>query len=129
MDKKAKKILFNTYWSSRGWKMGEERQITPEDFAYTKEKGLMFDPITISHDECVKRLVELAESISLEQAAKGFLCSLSTRRLDWRSAVSSYSIAYSMMEHTYTPVEVGHFYENGVAVRATYTCLVLNVKI
>ena len=35
---------------------------------------------------------------------------------------ASYSIAYSMMEHTYTPVEVGHFYENGVAVRATYTC-------
>ncbi len=122
MDKKAKKILFNTYWSSNGWKMGEERQITPDDFAYAKEKGLMFDPITISHDECVKRLVKLAGSISKEQVAKGFLCSLSTRRLDWRSAVSSYGIANSIIEHTYTPVETGHFYENGVALRATYTC-------
>ena len=96
MDKKAKKILFQTYWSSKGWKMDEERQTSPEDFAYAKEKGVMFDPITISHDECVKRLVELAKSVSMEQVAKGFLCSLSTRRLDWRSAVSSYETACSL---------------------------------
>ena len=24
MDKKAKKILFQTYWTSKGWKMGED---------------------------------------------------------------------------------------------------------
>ncbi len=122
MDKKAKKILFQTYWSSKGWKMDEERQTTPEDFAYAKEKGVMFEPITITHDECVKRLVELAKSVSMEQVAKGFLCSLSTRRLDWRSAVSSYETACSLTEHKYTPVESGHFYEDGGVVGTTYTC-------
>lgn len=45
MDKKAKKILFSTYWSSNGWKMENERYTSPEDFAYAKEKGLMFEPI------------------------------------------------------------------------------------
>lgn len=122
MDKKAKKILFNTFWSSKGWKMDEERQITPEDFAYAKEKGLMFDPITISHDECVERIVELAGLITMEQVAKAFLSSLSTRRLDWRSAVSSYSITKLFTKHKYTPVESGCFYEDGVVVHVSHTC-------
>ncbi len=122
MDKKAKKILFNTFWSSKGWKMDEERQITPEDFAYAKEKGLMFDQITISHDECVERIVELAGLITMEQVAKAFLSSLSTRRLDWCSAVSSYSIAKLFTKHKYTPVESGCFYEDGVVVHVSHTC-------
>ena len=105
MDNKAKKILFHTYWSGKGWKEGADRYTSPEDFAYAKEKGLMFDPITISHDECVKRVVNLANNITIEQVAKAFLCSLSTRRLDWRSAVSSYYIAKLFTVHKYTPVE------------------------
>ena len=87
MDKKAKKILFNTYWSSKGWKDYRTCYTSPEDFEYAKQKGLMFDRITISHDECVKRVVNLANTITQEQVAKAFLCSLSTRRLDWRSAL------------------------------------------
>ena len=82
MDKKAKKILFNTYWSSKGWKDESERCTSQEDFEYAKQKGLMFDRITISHDECVKKVVKLANSITQEQVAKAFLCSLSTRRLE-----------------------------------------------
>ncbi len=122
MDKKAKKILFNTYWSGKGWKMGAERYTSPEDFEYAKEKGLMFEPITISHDECVKRIVKLAETITMEQVAKGFLCSLSTRRLDWRSAVSSYYIAKLFTEHKYTAIESGRFYEDNEVVHISYTC-------
>lgn len=90
MDKKAKKILFNTYWSSNGWKMESERYTSPEDFAYAKEKGLMFEPITISHDECVKKIVRLANTITMEQVARAFMCSLSTRRLEWSSAYRLY---------------------------------------
>ena len=84
MDKKAKKILFNRYWAS-GWKPQNEIYTSPEDFAYAKEKGLMFDPITISHNDCIKRIVKLANTISIEKVVKAFLCSLSTRRLDWPS--------------------------------------------
>lgn len=91
MDQKAKNILFKTYWSSRGRK--DERFTPPDDFLYAKEKGVMFDPLTISHDDCVKKIIEIANTITLEQIAKAFLSSLSTRRLDWRSGISSYYIA------------------------------------
>lgn len=43
MDKKAKDILFKTYWSSAGWK--DDKFTAPDDFAYAKEKGLMFDMV------------------------------------------------------------------------------------
>ncbi len=122
MDNKAKKILFNTYWSSKGWKMDNERYTSPEDFAYAKEKGLMFEPITISHDECIKKIIEIANTITMEQVMKAFLCSLSARRLDWRSVVSSYYIAKLLTEHKYTPVESGHFYQDGKVVHTSYTC-------
>lgn len=45
MDKKAKNILMKTYWSASGWK--DEYTITPKDFTYAKEKGLMFDAVSI----------------------------------------------------------------------------------
>lgn len=43
MDKKAKDILFKTYWSSSGWK--DNKSTDPSDFVYAKSKGLMFDPL------------------------------------------------------------------------------------
>ena len=101
MDKKAKNILFSTYWSSKGWKSDYKTDL--EDFLYAKEKGLMFDPITISHDDCVKRILEIADTITLEQVSKAFLSSLSTRRLDWRSGISSYYTAKQIPLHHFAP--------------------------
>ena len=46
MDKKAKSILFKTYWTSQGWK--HEFETDPTDFDYAKSKGLMFDTISMS---------------------------------------------------------------------------------
>lgn len=123
MDKKAKDILFKTYWSSKGWKRDEERYTDPDDFAYAKEKGVMFDPITISHDDCVKRIIEIRDTITLEQVTKAFLSSLSTRRLDWRSGIASYYMAKNIIPHKYTPVESGHFYNmDGEIVHTSYIC-------
>lgn len=122
MDKKAKDILFKTYWSSKGWKLGKERTTLPEDLAYAKEKGLMFDPITISHDECVDRIVELAKKITMEQVTKAFLCSLSTRRLDWRSAVGSYYISKMFVKHSYTPIPYGGIIEDGKVISQSCYC-------
>lgn len=120
MDKKAKNILFQTYWSAKGWK--DKPCIDPDDFVYARKKGLMFDPFTISHDDCVNQIVELADSISSQQAAKAFLSSLSARRLDWRSGIASYYIAKLMTPHPYTPVESGRSYEDGKITAVSYTC-------
>lgn len=125
MDKKAKDILFKTYWSSGGWK--NKKYTAPEDFAYAKEKGVMFDPLTISHDDCVKRVIALADAITAEQAAGAFLSSLSTRRLDWRSAIASYSIAKLFTPHHYTSVEPGIKYIDGDG-RAVYCSICRKVR-
>jgi len=121
MDKKAKKILFQTYWKN-GWIDRKDRKTNPTAFAYAKEKGLMFEPLTISHDDCVKRIIEIASKIKIEEVAKAFLSSLSTRRLDWRSGIGSYFIAQLFIPHKYTPIISGHSYENGKIVHTAYTC-------
>lgn len=72
----------------------------------------MFDPITISHDDCINQIIEVVNSISTEQVVKAFLISLSTRRLDWRSGIASYYIAKLITLHRYTPVESGYSYKN-----------------
>ncbi len=33
MDKRALKILFDTYWSSSGWKDERQQKVSREDFA------------------------------------------------------------------------------------------------
>lgn len=42
VDKRAIKILFQTYWESTGWKSDAKRSIAPDDFAYAKSAGLIF---------------------------------------------------------------------------------------
>lgn len=119
MDKKAKQILFQTYWSSDGWK--DRRSIAFSDFAYAKEKGLMFDDLTISHDECVGQIVQLRDSISPESVAGAFLSSLSARRLDWRSGIASYHVAKRIPTHKFAPM-VSFFRVDGRVVPRPCTC-------
>jgi hypothetical protein len=121
LDKRAKNILFKTYWNSKGWNR-KDRNPSPEDFEYAKSKGLMFDPLSISHDECVKRIRDVFERTPKRKAAAAFLCSLSTRRLDWRSAIASYASADRLPLHIFSPYESGHFYENGEITHTVYSC-------
>lgn len=121
MDKKAKNILFQTYWKN-GWINNKDRKINSSDFFYAKEKGLMFDPLTISHDDCVERIIEIGNKITFEEVTKAFLSSLSTRRLDWRSGIGSYFLAKLFTPHKYKPVISGYSYEKGKIVRTAYTC-------
>jgi hypothetical protein len=91
MDKRALKILFDTYWSAKGWLRDDERKRTPpEAFEYAKGAGVMFDPLVIEHDEIVTRLFAARDALTLTQVANAFVASLSTRRLERRSALGSY---------------------------------------
>lgn len=124
MDKKAKNILFKTYWKN-GWIDEDERQTSPADFAYAKSKGLMFDRLTISHDECLNEIFQILPTITIEKVAKAFLSSLSSRRLDWRSGLASYFIAKQLTKHSYTPALSGTSYdEDGIINHDDDTCRV-----
>ncbi|MCL2678115.1 MAG: hypothetical protein FWE85_03575, partial [Clostridiales bacterium] len=122
MDKKAKNILFQTYWRNGCWVDQKNRRVDSADFLYAKNNGVMFDPLTISHDDCISHIVALSNKIPSDAVARTFLSSLSTRRLEWRSAVASWVCAKQIQPHIYTPVQSGHFYENGIIVRTSYTC-------
>lgn len=121
MDKKAKKILFSTYWKN-GWIDSKNRVLSKDDFAYAKSKGLMFDPFSISHDECIASIGRMVSEVTQKQIAKAFLSSLTSRRLDWRSPLASYSIGKNIPEHKYTPVISGTFYTDGKPTSYSYTC-------
>ena len=91
VDKKAKDILFKAYWTSAGWVNDGDRKTKPNDFDYAKSKGLMFDPFSISKAELVLRLAKLLNKISKEDISNAFLCSLTTKQFDLRSAIASYA--------------------------------------
>ena len=99
MDK-GLKILFNTYWGTGGWKPGT---ISKEDFSLAKEEGYMFDyPSVASHDETLTKIKEVSARIDKEEVANAFLYSLSTRRLEYRSALGSYWYAVAIPQHSCT---------------------------
>ncbi len=100
VDKKAKKVLLNTFWSPNGWKDRPDA-FAGEDFNYAKSKGLMFDPIIIKHDEMVEWLHELHLAITKEQVASAFLHSLSTKNVYLRSALSSWALTSRLSLHSY----------------------------
>lgn len=103
MDERALRILFDTYWSPRGWKSKPQQNVSPEDFTYAKAAGVMFDPLSLDHDEIVKRLIQARDSLDIQQVANAFLASLSTRRLNLRSALGSFAVFRHLPRHGRAP--------------------------
>jgi len=98
-DPKALKILFNTFWSSSGWKDGKNRTIPAEDFEHAKSAGLMFPSSSFTHDEIVAKAIHVAKAITPQHVADAFLSSLGSRQLQWRSALGSYAVLSLLPEH------------------------------
>ena len=91
------KILFNTYWDSKGWKDGT---VSEDDFNLAKSQGYMFDyPKVISHDDTLKKLKKVVKQINPNDIVNAFLYSLTTRKLEYRSAFGSYWYAISIPNH------------------------------
>ena len=106
MDK-GLKILLDTYWNAGGW---GNREPTAEDFERAKAEGYMFDPVgTLTHDETLQTLHALTEKIAPQDVANAFLYSLSTRKLQYRSALGSYYYALAIPEHTHDKSETCYF--------------------
>ncbi len=99
IDQRALKILHASYWSVSGWKREGERQPSAEDFAYAKSKGVMFDPAPAGHAQVVSRLHAAVRQLDRRKVADAFLASLSTRRLELRSALGSFAVFQQMPNH------------------------------
>jgi hypothetical protein len=102
-DSRALRILTEMYWSPSGWRNDPEAHVTPEDFSYAFEQGLLFEPRHLTHDEAVEEAIEAQGSVTARQVAMAFAYSLPTRRLDLRSALGSYAATIHLRSHAFTP--------------------------
>lgn len=93
------KILLDTFWSPSGWKPEPLRTLLPEDFAYAKSMGMMFDPVRLDHHQALNDLAGVIRKSDRRTVVDAFLASLSTRRLDWRSALGSYAVFQHLPLH------------------------------
>jgi hypothetical protein len=101
-DERAVKTLMRTYWSSAGWR--EDPTTAPDELAHAIEAGVMFqDTPTVAHDEIVSGVLDAVARVSARDVADAFLGSLTSRRLDLRSALGSYVIARHLEPHSFEP--------------------------
>ena len=106
MDK-GLKILYKMYWNSSGW---TKEEATAEDFAQAKAEGYLFDPSPIlTHDETLSALRKALTKLSPADVANAFLYSLSTRELQYRSALGSFYYALAIPEHTHPKQSACYF--------------------
>jgi hypothetical protein len=102
IDDRAKKILFDTYWTSKGWIDDHARKVpTVADRAHAKRHGMWFEPLAIGHDALLKQTKQLAKRIAWADVTGAFVASLSTRRLDLRSGIVSYADAIHRDTHRF----------------------------
>lgn len=107
MDK-GQKILLKLYKESVFEKSVLLTEQQRADFELAKSEGYMFvPPQPISHKETMKRLADVLSKISREDVANAFLYSLSTRRLEYRSALASYYYAIAVPKHENVPDSYG----------------------
>jgi hypothetical protein len=88
IDKKARRILFKTYWSSSGWKVPRDEP-DAADLAYAKAAGVMFDPERLTHRSAMERLLAARRLADESTAAEAFAASLTSREVHLRPALAS----------------------------------------
>ncbi len=101
-DKTALKTLFNTYWTSQGWRPSKDITTPRDDFEAAIEAGLMFDKKKHSHDSIIADALAGVRAVTASQVADAFVASLTSRRLDLRSALGSYAFLRHLPDHSCT---------------------------
>lgn len=96
-NRRAVKILFDTYWTPTGWRDGYSTP--PDDLEYAKSAGVMFDTVCLSHENIVERAFAAVRSVDRTRVADAFVASLSSRRLELRSALGSFAVMQHLPRH------------------------------
>ncbi len=99
----GKRILFAAYWNGGMW---SRKAPSAEAYEQAKAEGYMFEPAPMrTHDETLRDLQHVLGKISPEDVANAFLYSLSTRQLQYRSALGSYYYALAIPNHSHNALE------------------------
>ncbi len=94
-DKKAITLLKKYYLPYK-----TDGQLSEAETEDAVKSGVFVPPSDMTHDEIVAAVKELSRGISPESAAKGFLYSLSSGDMRYRSAISGLVWARALPEHT-----------------------------
>lgn len=99
----ALRPLMQTFWTSKGWRSSVALPAADVPAAAIRS-GVMFDqPRQLGHDGWVEAARAAAAAVSASEISAAFLVSLTTRRLDLRSALGSFAVARHLVAHRYTP--------------------------
>lgn len=102
MDKKALKLL-KKYYHGHKYINKSYGKYTTEDFEYCKTHGVMFENLAMSHRDIISEIKRISTAIDINDVVKGFLYSLSSGDMQYRTALSSYVYAKSLPDHSYEP--------------------------
>lgn len=107
MDRRAVKTLLSAYWSAEGWR--DPPATPPEDErAHAIDAGVMFDgTYDTTHDEVVDAVIAARDALNEDAVMAAFLGSLTSRRLDSRSAFGSFAVARHLTRHAHEPDSAG----------------------
>ena len=98
---RARQILLDAFWDGGSWRRGPA--VAPDEFEIAKAAGFMFDPSVSTHEKAVTKAINTAELIDPRDIAHAFVASLTSRRLEYRSALGSFAFARLLPYHE--PVE------------------------
>lgn len=98
-DERAVKLLMKACWSSSGWK--SRLDLKPDELAYLRSVGFASDPRQLTHDQCVSWALGVLKQTSVERVRNAFVASLTSRRLEYRSALGSFAYLHRMPDHRF----------------------------
>jgi hypothetical protein len=91
--------LYGSYWSAGGW-----RDVVAPPSEAAVDAGVMFDaPWTAGHDQIVEAARTAASRLDPAEVGEAFVASLTSRRLDLRSALGSFAVARHLPAHPFHP--------------------------
>lgn len=102
-DHAAQKILLETFWSSAGWKSSSD--LSPDRREIALRAGYMFEPLVFRHDTLIGQLATLRSMLEPQDIGRGFAASLSSGRLDLRSALGSFAATLNLPSHALCSTE------------------------
>lgn len=129
-DAQALATLVNLHWAHGGWRRATEPfDASPVEIARATAAGYLFPRREVEHDPFVEEITLLAAALSLDDASRSFLASLSTHRLFLRPFLPSLLVARGLPAHEYMPGRFrGLCAVCGLREQATIDCDELNFE-
>ncbi len=98
-DQRVVKLLSKACWSSTGWK--SKLDLTRDEIVYLESAGFAPHKRELTHDQCVAWAFESVSRVTAEQVSAAFVWSLTSRQLEYRSALGSFAYLHLMPDHSF----------------------------